>query len=87
MTVTDAANAAWLADPAALTPESAAVKTIAAVTAADPAQISEILQGFTFLPAAEQAKPEWLGAAVPASVKETAAFLKGAGRIDAVADD
>lgn len=85
--VTDEANAAYLADPAAFTPDSAAVKTIAGVTGADPAQVPEILKGFAFLPAAEQAKPEWLGAAVPASMKETAAFLKAAGRIDAVADD
>jgi len=85
--VTTEADAAYLADPAAWTPDSAPVLKIAEETGADPAQVPGILAGYTFLPAAEQAKPEWLGGELAASVKSTAEFLKTAGRIDAVAED
>ncbi len=47
-------NAAYLANPAAWTADSAEVKAIAAATGADPAQVPEILVGFTFLPLATQ---------------------------------
>ena len=66
--------------------DSEPVKTLAAQTGADAAQVPEILEGFTFLPMSEQTTDTWLGGAAK-TVKGTADFLKGAGRIDSVKDD
>lgn len=85
-TVNDA-NLAYLNDPSAWTADSEPVKTIAAYTGADPAQVPEIIQGYTFLPISEQAEPKWLGGGIAAAMKSTAEFLKSAGRIDTVAND
>lgn len=82
----DRVNGAYLADPAAWNADSDAVKTLASATGADPAQVPDILKGFTFLPMSEQVSATWLGGAA-ATVKSTAEFLKAAGRIDSVADD
>ncbi|MCT8330611.1 taurine ABC transporter substrate-binding protein [Albidovulum sediminis] len=82
----DQANASYLKDPAAWTVDSAEVETLATATGADPAQVPEILEGFTFLPMATQVSDTWLGGA-GATIKGTADFLKSAGRIDAVVDD
>lgn len=84
--VMDEANKAYLANPDAWTADSAEVKTIAEVTGADPAQVPEILKGFTFIPLADQLGDAWLGGAV-ANMKTTADFLVKAGRIDAAIDD
>ena len=62
------------------------MKTLAAATGADPAQVPEILEGFTFLPLSVQITDTWLGGAAK-TIKGTADFLKSAGRIDKVADD
>lgn len=78
------ANAAYLSDPAAWTAQSDAVKAIAAQTGAAPDQVPSILEGFAFIPLAEQVGDKWLGSAA-ATMKTTAEFLKGAGRIDSVA--
>ena len=83
----DAANKAYLDDPSAWTADSEQVKTIAEYTGADPAQVPEILAGYTFLPLSEQVGPKWLGGDIATAMKSTAEFLKSAGRIDAVADD
>lgn len=80
------ANMAYLADPAAWTADSAPVKTIAEVTGADPAQVPNILKGFTFIPLSDQLSATWLGGAA-ATMKTTADFLVKAGRIDGAADD
>jgi taurine transport system substrate-binding protein len=80
------ANMAYLADPAAWTPDSDPVKKIAEMTGADPAQVPNILKGFTFIPLADQLGPTWLGGA-GANMKATADFLVKAGRIDAAVDD
>jgi taurine transport system substrate-binding protein len=80
------ANMAYLADPAAWTPDSDPVKKIAEMTGADPAQVPNILKGFTFIPLADQLGPTWLGGAA-ANMKTTADFLVKAGRIDAAVDD
>lgn len=85
--VINEANMAYLKDPSAWTADSAPVKTIAAYTGADPAQVPDILSGYTFLPLAEQVGPKWLGGDMADAMKVTAEFLKAAGRIDAVADD
>lgn len=82
----DKVNAAYLANPAAWTADSAEVMALAAATGADPAQVPGILEGFTFLPMSVQASDAWLGGA-GATVKGTAEFLKAAGRIDSAADD
>jgi taurine transport system substrate-binding protein len=82
----DAVNKSYLADPAAWTPDSAQVKTIAEVTGADPAQVPAILKGFTFIPLADQLGDAWMGGAA-ANMKTTADFLVKAGRIDAAVDD
>lgn len=82
----DKVNGMYLANPAAWTAESAEVKALASATGADPAQVPGILEGFTFLPVADQTGEAWLGSAAP-KIKVTAEFLKGAGRIDATLDD
>ncbi len=84
--VMNEANMAYLADPAAWTADSAAIKTIAEVTGAAPDQVPGILKGFTFIPLADQMGDTWLGGAA-ANMKTTADFLVKAGRIDAAADD
>ncbi|GAB4387418.1 taurine ABC transporter substrate-binding protein [Albidovulum sp.] len=80
------ANQSYLADPAAWTADSEPVKTLAAATGADPAQVPDILEGFGFLPMAEQVSDTWLGSAGK-TIKGTAEFLKAAGRLDSVKDD
>jgi taurine transport system substrate-binding protein len=82
----DRVNKSYLADPAKWTADSKEVKTLASATGADPAQVPEILKGFTFLPMADQVSDTWLGGASK-TLKGTADFLKSAGRIDSVADD
>jgi taurine transport system substrate-binding protein len=82
----DEMNKSYLADPAAWTPDSPQVKTIAEVTGADPAQVPAILKGFTFIPLADQLSDSWMGGAA-ANMKNTADFLVKAGRIDAAIDD
>jgi taurine transport system substrate-binding protein len=84
--VMDAANQAYLADPAAWTADNASVMAIADLTGAGADQIPEILKGYTFVPLADQVGDTWLGNAANV-MKSTAEFLKTAGRIDAVADD
>ena len=79
-------NQEYLKDPSAWTVDSEPVKTLAAATGADPAQVPEILEGFTFLPLSVQITDTWLGGAAN-TIKGTADFLKSAGRIDKVADD
>ncbi|MRX37414.1 taurine ABC transporter substrate-binding protein [Aminobacter sp. MDW-2] len=80
------ANLAYLADPAAWTPDSVPVKTIAERTGAAPEQIPTILKGFAFVPLSDQVGDTWLGGA-PATMKATAEFLKGAGRINSALGD
>jgi taurine transport system substrate-binding protein len=80
------ANMAYLADPAAWTADSDPVKKIAEMTGADPAQVPNILKGFTFIPLADQLGDAWMGGA-GANMKTTADFLVKAGRIDAAVDD
>ena len=82
----DKVNGMYLADPAAWTADSAEVKALAAATGADPAQVPEIISGFTYLPMATQVEDAWLGSAAE-KIKATAEFLKGAGRIDMTLDD
>lgn len=82
----DRVNKMYLDDPAAWTPDSEPVKTLAAATGADPSQVPGILEGFGFLPMAEQVTDTWLGKA-DQTIRDTAEFLKAAGRLDTVRDD
>ena len=87
MKANDDALQAYLKNPAAWTPDHAGVKAIAMQTGEDPKQIPETLLGYTFLPLADQLKPQWLGGGITKATKDTAAFLKSAGRLDKVLDD
>ena len=82
----NAANLAYLKDPAAWTPDNEQVKKIASITGATAEQIPEILKGYNFIPLEEQVSDKWLGGAA-ALLKSTAEFLKSAGRLDTVGDD
>lgn len=82
----NAANMAYLKDPSAWTADNESVKAIAGLTGAEPAQVPDILTGYTFIPLKDQMSDKWLGNAAVV-MKATANFLKGAGRIDNVADD
>jgi taurine transport system substrate-binding protein len=84
--VMNEANMAYLADKAAWTADSAPVQAIAGLTGAAPDQVPAILEGFTFIPLADQLGDAWLGGAA-ANMKTTADFLVKAGRIDAAIDD
>ena len=81
------ANNAYLADPAKWTADSAPVKTIAERTGAAADQVPQILKGFGFLPLDQQIGDKWLGGGAAKAMKDTADFLKAAGRIDQVRDD
>ncbi len=82
----DAANQAYLDDPAAWTADSKPVLAIANLTGAEPDQIPVILEGFSFVPLSEQLSGPWLTDAATI-MQSTAEFLKAAGRIDSTADD
>lgn len=82
----DQINMAYLNDKAGWTADNANVKAIAAATGAEAAQVPDVLTGYTFVPLKDQLSDKWLGGAAK-SMKATAEFLKGAGRIDTVADD
>jgi len=88
MKAIDEANKAYLKDPAAWSADSPEVKAIADQTGAAAADVPVTLEGYTFLTLADQLKPEWMGGdGIAKATKDTAAFLKGAGRIDKVVDD
>ncbi|MEJ2133689.1 MAG: taurine ABC transporter substrate-binding protein [Desulfofustis sp.] len=87
MKAVDAANLDYLKDMAAWTADSDQVKAIAAQTGAAPETVVVSLEGYKFLPLAEQLEDAWMGGGIAKAVKDTAAFLKSAGRIDQVADD
>ena len=85
--VMDDANQAYLDDVTGWTADSEPVQVIAGRTGADASQIPTILEGFTFLPVADQIGPTWLDGTAATAMQATAAFLQAAGRIDNVADD
>jgi taurine transport system substrate-binding protein len=87
MKAVDAANLEYLNNMAAWTADSAEIKSIAAQTGADPNAIPVTLEGYKFLPLSEQLEPAWMGGGIAKAVKDTAIFLKSAGRLDKVVDD
>jgi len=87
MKAVDAANLDYLNNMAAWTPDSRQVKAVAAQTGASPETVVVSLEGYKFLPLKEQLEPTWMGGGIAKAVKDTAAFLKSAKRIDQAADD
>lgn len=87
MKAVDEANHAYLSNKAGWTADSAEIKAIAAQTGADPVAVPVTLKGYTFLPLSEQLKTAWMGGGIAKAVKDTAVFLKSAGRIDKAASD
>jgi len=81
MQVTDEANAAYAADPAA------ALATIAQAAGMDEPATAELLGMFTFPTAAEQASEAWLGGTVQTFMKEVADFYVAQGVLERAADD
>lgn len=71
-----AADTQYTKDPAAFTPDSAPVKTIAKRTGANPADVPTILKGYEFPSLKTQASKKWLGGDIAGVLKETADFLK-----------
>ncbi len=87
MKAVDVANLDYLQNMAAWTADSPQVKAIAAQTGASPETVVVSLEGYKFLPLSEQLQPTWMGGGIAKAVKDTAAFLKSARRIDQAADD
>jgi taurine transport system substrate-binding protein len=87
----DKADADYRANVAKYTPDSDAVKAIAKVVGATPADVPATLAEYAFPTAADQATPAWLGGGkdgrVAKALADTAAFLKSQGRITDVPDD
>lgn len=76
-----AADEEYTKDPKAFTPDSAAVKTIAERTGANPQDVPTILKGYEFPTLKEQASEKWLGGAMAGVLKQTAEFLKAQKKI------
>jgi taurine transport system substrate-binding protein len=87
----DKADADYRADAASYTADSDAVKAIAKVVGANPADVPASLSEYAFPTAAEQATPAWLGGGkdgkVAKALANTAVFLKAQGRIADIPDD
>ncbi len=87
----DKADADYSANVAKYTPDSDAVKAIAKVVGATPADVPATLAEYAFPTAADQATPAWLGGGkdgrVAKALANTAAFLKAQGRITDIPDD
>lgn len=79
-------NEDYTANKARWTADSPQVKAIAARLGTTPAAIVADLDGAMYPGASEQIAPDWLGGGAAKSMKSTADFLKGAGRINSVAD-
>lgn len=80
MDVTEATNVQWRQDPEPMTP------AIARAAGMDPDSARQTLERFDFPPAAEQKGDAWLGAAVPAQLKEIAEFFVTQGRLPRALD-
>ena len=87
----DKADADYRANAAKYTADSDAVKAIAKVVGANPADVPASLAEYAFPTAADQATPAWLGGGkdgkVAVALANTATFLKAQGRITDVPDD
>jgi taurine transport system substrate-binding protein len=87
----DEADAAYRAGKAGYTADSDAVKAIAKVVGATPADVPASLAEYAFPTAAEQATAKWLGGGkdggVAKALANTATFLKAQGRITEIPAD
>lgn len=61
-----------------------AAESISAELGVPPADVQKMFAGFQYLPAAEQASPNWLGGKLAKDFEATAVFLLAQGGIDAV---
>ncbi len=80
MDVTEATNAQWRANPSPMT------DAIARAAGMDPDSTRQTLERLDFPPAADQKSDAWLGAAVPAHLKEIADFFVAQGRLPQALD-
>lgn len=89
--ITAAADAAYKANSAAWTVDSKQVKANAKLTGADAKDVAPSVALYGYPSIQEQVSPAWLGGGanggVAKAIKATAEFLKGEGKIDAVAAD
>jgi len=81
------ADHSYTSNPAAWTPTSEPVKTIARQTGANPADIPTILKGYALPSLSEQLSPSWLGGAIAKSITATAKFLKEQKKIPTALND
>lgn len=77
----------WRRRRAQLTPNSAPVRAVAAITGADPADVPALMANNDYPDAAAQAGPRLLGGGLADDLAATAAFLKSAGKVDRVLPD
>ena len=63
---------------------AAAAESISAELAVPPADVEKMFAGYQYLPAGDQASPDWLGGKLGQDFLNTAEFLLGQGAIDAV---
>ena len=82
-----AADARYKADPAKWTPESDDVKAVAQWTGATPADVPAGMAAYRFPTMTQQASATWLGGGAAEALKNTAAFLKDQGKVQALAPD
>ncbi len=81
------ADAAYRANKAKWTADSAEVKAVAKWTKAEPKDVPAAMALYVFPDAAAQAGPKWLGGGAAKAMAETAMFLKEQGRITEVKPD
>ncbi|MFM8352053.1 MAG: hypothetical protein ACKN9D_13435, partial [Actinomycetales bacterium] len=63
---------------------AAAAESISAELAVPPADVEKMFAGYQYLPAGDQASPDWLGGKLGQDFVNTADFLLSQGSIDAV---
>ncbi|MBL8287995.1 MAG: taurine ABC transporter substrate-binding protein [Rubrivivax sp.] len=81
------ADAAYRANKAKWTADSAEVKAVAKWTKADAKDVPAAMALYIFPSAEEQMGPAWLGGGAAKAMTDTAAFLREQGRIQAVKPD
>ena len=82
-----AKDAAYKADKAKWTADSAEAKSVAKVSGAEIGDVPNALGAYGFLSLEEQASPAWLGGGAAKALADTAAFLKEQGRVTDVPAD
>ncbi|MDR2335981.1 MAG: taurine ABC transporter substrate-binding protein [Burkholderiaceae bacterium] len=89
--VLDASDRRYSSNPGAWTADSAEVKAVAKWSGAEPSSVPDSLKLYAFVPASEQAGPQWLGggknSVVARSLEATAQFLQSQGSVQQVLAD